>query len=292
MITIVTPIYNRCVFLKTLYKSLLLQTSYEFEWLIIDDGSNDNPENVVYEFMADSPFPIRIERKGNGGKHSALNYSHNFIRGDLTFVVDSDDTLVPQAIETIYSDWELHKHNDSIWGLVYLRGVSENSAFNKKIKFDGKIGNWIDVMVNAKHAGGTCEIVRTDLFTACKFPEFEGERFVGESYLWMELSKRRDALFLNKILYLVDFQKNGLTNAGRKFRLHNPNGGYIYAHLFLNSKVNFLIRFKYAVLAVCYSRILKKSFFNVMKESECPVLILTSCIPGLFLNKFWTLKYK
>ena len=292
MITVLTPIYNRRNFLKTLYKSLLLQTSYDFEWLIIDDGSNDNPEEVVQEFMTNSPFSISFKRKENGGKHTALNYSHHFIKGELTFVVDSDDTLVPQAIETICSDWESYKNNDSIWGLVYQRGVSENSPFNERLKFNGEIGNWIDVMVNAKHAGGTCEIVRTDLFTACKFPEFDGERFVGESFLWMELSKRRNACFSNKILYLVNFQKNGLTNAGRKFRLQNPNGGYIHACLFFDKRVRFSIKLKYAILAVCYSRLLKKSFFSVVKECDCIFLIFACFIPGVLLKKFWTFKYK
>ena len=42
MITIFTPVYNRAYIVENLYHSLLRQTCYDFEWLIIDDGSTDN----------------------------------------------------------------------------------------------------------------------------------------------------------------------------------------------------------------------------------------------------------
>lgn len=42
MITIFTPVYNRADVLEKLYQSLLRQSDYDFEWLIIDDGSTDS----------------------------------------------------------------------------------------------------------------------------------------------------------------------------------------------------------------------------------------------------------
>ena len=44
-ITVFTPTYNRANNLKNLYKSLLIQSYKEFEWLIVDDGSNDNTKD-------------------------------------------------------------------------------------------------------------------------------------------------------------------------------------------------------------------------------------------------------
>ena len=41
-ITVFTPTYNRAKLLSKLYDSLKAQTSFDFEWLIVDDGSTDN----------------------------------------------------------------------------------------------------------------------------------------------------------------------------------------------------------------------------------------------------------
>ncbi|MDD6071195.1 MAG: glycosyltransferase family A protein [Clostridiales bacterium] len=57
MITILTPTYNRAYRLERLHESLLKQTSRDFEWIIIDDGSNDKtkkfiPEDIVWNAIA------------------------------------------------------------------------------------------------------------------------------------------------------------------------------------------------------------------------------------------------
>ena len=49
MTTIFTPTYNRAGFLMPLYDSIKKQSSRDFEWVIVDDGSTDN----TYEVIAD-----------------------------------------------------------------------------------------------------------------------------------------------------------------------------------------------------------------------------------------------
>ena len=59
-ITVFTPLYNRTPLLEGLYKSLLKQNYHSFEWVIVDDGSTDNAEQIVNTFISDSihTFPI------------------------------------------------------------------------------------------------------------------------------------------------------------------------------------------------------------------------------------------
>ena len=52
-------------------------------------------------WLSDSDFPIRYFFKANGGKHTALNYAVKKIESELTFIVDSDDTLTTDAVETV-----------------------------------------------------------------------------------------------------------------------------------------------------------------------------------------------
>lgn len=63
-ITVFTPTYNRAYTLRRLYESLRKQTQYDFEWLIVDDGSTDNTESLVQEFIREnSLFNIRYIQK-------------------------------------------------------------------------------------------------------------------------------------------------------------------------------------------------------------------------------------
>ena len=65
-ITVFTPTYNRAYTLRRLYESLRKQTQYDFEWLIVDDGSTDNTESLVQEFIREnSLFNIRYVKKEN-----------------------------------------------------------------------------------------------------------------------------------------------------------------------------------------------------------------------------------
>ena len=53
MITVFTPTYNRAMLLPRLYDSLKKQTSSEFEWIVINDGSTDNTEELLQEWATD-----------------------------------------------------------------------------------------------------------------------------------------------------------------------------------------------------------------------------------------------
>lgn len=74
-VTVLTPTYNRADKLKALYDSLMKQTSKDFKWLVIDDGSEDNTSDVVCEFIENADFEIEYIKKENGGKHN----EHSFI---------------------------------------------------------------------------------------------------------------------------------------------------------------------------------------------------------------------
>ena len=65
-ITILTPTYNREKLLHKLYKSLCNQKDKEFEWIVVDDGSNDNTDEYIETIQKKADFPIRYYKKNNG----------------------------------------------------------------------------------------------------------------------------------------------------------------------------------------------------------------------------------
>lgn len=67
-ITVFTPTFNRGYIVSKLYHSLQQQTFTNFEWLVIDDGSVDNTEEIFDKWLLeDNPFSIRYFKVENGG---------------------------------------------------------------------------------------------------------------------------------------------------------------------------------------------------------------------------------
>ena len=58
-ITIFTPTYNRAYILHQLYDSLCRQTTKDFEWLIVDDGSTDETEQMIHHWILENRISIR-----------------------------------------------------------------------------------------------------------------------------------------------------------------------------------------------------------------------------------------
>ena len=58
MITVFTPTFNRAYLLGRLYESLCAQTNKDFEWLIVDDGSTDNTEQLISSFIQENRILI------------------------------------------------------------------------------------------------------------------------------------------------------------------------------------------------------------------------------------------
>lgn len=124
-LTIITTAYNRQAEIKKLYESLTRQTCMDFQWLVIDDGSTDQTEewfrNLTAHEGGSVPFEIEYHRKENGGKHTALNFSHPYIKGKWMTIVDSDDFLTDDAVETIVSKWRELEDDESIGGITFQK---------------------------------------------------------------------------------------------------------------------------------------------------------------------------
>ena len=103
MISILTPTYNRYETLRRAYNSLTRQTNNEFEWVIIDDGSKDDTKKLIHSFIKEKKIRIKYFYKKNGGKHTAINFGLSKVSGDSLLILDSDDYLVDDAIEIVYS---------------------------------------------------------------------------------------------------------------------------------------------------------------------------------------------
>ena len=248
-VTVLTPTFNRSELLKRCYDSLKKQTIKDFEWLIIDDGSTDNTESVVKEIQQSSSINIRYIKKQNGGKHTALNIGFEKADSRYLIVLDSDDELVPTAIETIIARWESEKNNHTIGALVFLKADHKNRIVGAPFPKDGEVIS----KFKQKHIGDKAEVFRTTLLKSYKYPVFPGERYIGMSYVWDQIALNYKFAYFNEVIYLCEYLDDGITKSGWKMRIRNPRGGMTFNNQRMVMPYSVNIHFKSVILYDIYS---------------------------------------
>lgn len=96
LFTVVIPVFNRAGLLKRALKSVLAQTCQDFEIVVVDDGSTDNP-SLTIGALDDSR--IRLIAQGHRGGNTARNTGIDHARGVLIALLDSDDQFLPHHLE-------------------------------------------------------------------------------------------------------------------------------------------------------------------------------------------------
>lgn len=291
-LTILTPTYNRADCLTKLYESLCHQTCRDFQWLVIDDGSSDNTSDVMNLFVKQNKIQIDYRKKDNGGKHTALNYSHPYIKGDYTVIVDSDDYLTNDAVEKILRKWKKYSEDASIAGITFQRGKPETGeSFDSGIV--GEFSSTFSEQTNKGMHGDHCETVRSDLFVKFCFPEYADERFIAEGAMWYSITKGYKVIYSDEIVYLAEYLEGGLTKSGRILHIKNPKGCMWHASVFLNADFSLKIRIKNAMLYVCYGKFAGKDKKTIIQGLiEGKTLVQTIWPAGWMLYNYWKHKYQ
>ena len=102
LISIIVPVYNSEQTLHRCIDSILGQTYRNFELLLINDGSKDRSGEICDEY-ANIDSRVRVFHKDNQGVSSARNVGLLLAEGSKITFVDSDDSLMPKALEMMNS---------------------------------------------------------------------------------------------------------------------------------------------------------------------------------------------
>lgn len=295
LITIVTPTYNRKDLLPRLYDSLCHQTSKNFEWLVVDDGSTDDTEELVNSqfIIHNSQFKVLYVRKQNGGKHTALNVAFDKVETELLMIVDSDDVLTPDAVETIERDWAEAKALETgrrLCGIGYLRGYDKDNVIGDRYSQDHFVSDFIEERYNRGTDGDKAEVWVTECLRGFHFPEYEGEKFISESVAWIWLAERYDMLFENKIIYITEYLQGGLSDNGRRLRFQCPHLMAYGSLMTMTPRFSRKIRIKETLLYIVYSLF---GNFGWRKIFSCRYkgLVALCALPGWLLYRVWKRKY-
>ncbi len=207
-LTIFTPTYNRAHTLPRTYASMCRQTSDDFVWLIVDDGSTDNTRQLVDQWLAEAQVNIKYIHKENGGLYTGYNVAYLSIDTPLNMCVDSDDFIPDDAVEVIVRTWQ-QQGSDRFCGIIGLDFyLDTGKPIGGYFPDDLKECYYLDLYTKKIHIGDTKQVMRTDLMRAVA-PQvgYEGEKNFNPVYMLLQVCDRMPMIVLNRNLCTVEYQE-------------------------------------------------------------------------------------
>lgn len=266
IITIFTPAFNRAHLLINLYNSLLKQTANSFEWLIVDDGSTDNTEELVLSFIDEQKIPVRYFRQENGGKHRAINRGVKEAKGELFFIVDSDDYVADNAVERILFHYNNIKDNSEFAGVCGCRAYFSGKKVGGEANFEILYCSSLDFRHKYKMKGDMAEVFKTEILRQYPFPEIEGERFCPEALIWNRIAKKYKLLYFNENIYFCEYLPDGLTAKIVEVRQKSPITSMLYYSELYKSEIPLMQKFIAAIHFWRFALCSKIGFFETLKK--------------------------
>ena len=219
--SVVIPVYNAASFIGRTLECLSFQKFNDFEAVIINDGSTDNTQAIISEYIAEHPIlSLRLINQKNTGIAGARNRGIRESNGDYVAFLDHDDIWYPEKLSRCYEILMMFPRTAVLCHDEALRDVS-----GKIVRYL-KCGPHVNDMFRKLLYGGSClytsaTLVRKDIFLEVGLFRENPEFSTGEDYdLWLRLSKKHKIYFLPEILgeYILDTR-----NASLNFEKHYNN---------------------------------------------------------------------
>jgi glycosyltransferase involved in cell wall biosynthesis len=258
VITVLTPTYNRAHTLPRLYESLRRQTSQDFEWLVVDDGSEDGTRELVAGLIEQDDVRIRYVFQPNAGKHVALNTGTLQARGDTILIVDSDDALVQSAIQQIADKFTLYTR-EGVKGLCFRKALLNGDMLGRSV--DAEAIELSPTEAAKTFRGDLAYVFTKAAMASHPFPQIPGEKFVPELYIWNKIGDTGQIVFFPKqVIYLCEYLPDGYTHNFMSTLKKNPKGFLLFYADQIGRETSPFVKLKYAIrsLQCCYFQAVKR----------------------------------
>lgn len=156
-LTIIVPAYNAEKWLRECAESILNQeTQYSFRTIFVDDGSSDRTPEILDSYATDPR--VMVIHQENRGYSGARNTALKHIQSKYIMFVDSDDILLPGAVEKLLFE-AVTRNADIVDGNGYRFDESGRLGLIKPKQKESEI--W----------GGPClKVIRSELLEYLEFP--------------------------------------------------------------------------------------------------------------------------
>ena len=196
--TVFTSTYNRKHTIHRVWESLINQTDKNFEWIVIDNGSQDDIKPLLEEYKAKADFNVITIYQENQGKYTAFDQAIELAKGELIFPADSDDRFVPNTIERFNAIWQEYKADD-ISGIDVLCEYKEGGIVGEEFPFEG-VSTYKEINYKFKVGGEKWGCVRVDILKKYEFPSQFSTTYFPDMYIWAQIGFNYKTVYINEAL--------------------------------------------------------------------------------------------
>lgn len=223
-ISVVTPSWNRATYLTRVWAGLCKQSYADFEWIVANDGSNDETIGVVSELAAKSRFQMTlINASVRVGKSCMDNVMVRAAQGEFVIWCDSDDVLEPDALKVLIEAWdELPSDMRSGYMGVSARAFTEEGILGREMPAGADGWTWNRIYEQLR--SDLVILARKDLLLSNPF--LEVDYLIPETSVWNIIGVRRSRFIdkpLKRVFYnqplALSFSGKMQYNRGRAYAL-------------------------------------------------------------------------
>jgi glycosyltransferase involved in cell wall biosynthesis len=245
--TVFTATYNRAHTLGRVYESLRAQTYRDFEWLIVDDGSDDDTRRLVGKWCALAEFPIRYIYQENQGKHVAHNRAVSEACGEFLLPLDSDDACIPRALERLKYHWDTipNEQRERFCGVTALCQDQRGSLVGSRFPRDVLDSDSLECHYKYHVQGEKWGFQRISVLRRFPMPGPEvGSSCMPEGLIWWKIAREYRTRYVNEVLRVYHL---GEATLSRPRRARDAAvGAELQYRTELNDNIDFL---RYAPMA-------------------------------------------
>lgn len=205
LVSVIVPVYGVEKYINKCIRSILAQTYFNLEILLIDDGTKDK-SGIICDEYAKKDSRIKVFHKKNGGLSDARNYGIECATGEYLTFIDSDDYIDKDYIEFLYNLLNNGRYKLALCSLHVLytsNGKVWNKGNGKTMVISGK--KCIEMMCYHEEVdtAAYAKLYHKDLFKNVKYPKGKLFEDIGTSYLLFDQCKEIICSFFPKYWYVI-----------------------------------------------------------------------------------------
>jgi glycosyltransferase involved in cell wall biosynthesis len=262
-ISVIMPVFNSENFLSVSIESILKQSFKNFEFIIINDGSSDNSEKIILNFLKKDQRIIYIKNTKNYGISKSLNIGIKKSKGKFICRMDADDISHYQRLE-IQKNFLQKNPNIGVCG-SFVRVLFKKKYINYKYPMNSD--DCYATLLFSNPVPHPASMFKKNIISNNKI-FYNNKNLSGcEDYeLWAKLSKFTNFYNIPRYLYIYRDLSNSLSKRGKK----NYNRRFsFYSNIYKKFLILLKVKLTKYNIQVHYdlsdNELLKKSTFSFVQ---------------------------
>ncbi len=305
-ISIVTPCWNSVKYLQEVYNSLNLQTLTNWEWIVIDDDSNDGSYELLQKIASTDKRVKPLKNKHTGLPAVGRNIGMRLSQGKYIAFLDSDDIFMPDKLEKQYKLLEENKSIGLTYSFVEEFITSESEIIGDpptvwpKVKLPGKAFN--NILMNGNSICTSSIIIRREVYELIgNFEEIEDLKAMEDHEYLLRIAekfeiRRTDGILVRYRIHPQNISKNLNINKFEALKQCLEKRGYLNSYagkVFLSGY--YMILAEYSMVGILKDTPMRINFLKAIILNPTNfkrwIGILSFIMPKRFF-KFFYLKIK